>query len=99
MNKIDVIDLSKDENKPKPIKAVEVAPMEVHCDLADDIEMKNKIDHLKNFGFSNEIQVDAPGINSKMDEIRSAYGLLNLKQVDKAIESRKATAEKYKAAL
>lgn len=62
-------------------------------------EMKDKIDHLKNFGFSGEITVDAPGINSKMDEIRSAYGLLNLKQVDKAIESRKSTAEKYKAAL
>lgn len=62
-------------------------------------EMKNKIDHLKNFGFSNEVKVDAPGINSKMDEIRSAYGLLNLKQVDKAIESRKTTANKYRAAL
>lgn len=62
-------------------------------------EMKEQIDHLKNFGFSGEITVDAPGINSKMDEIRSAYGLLNLKQVDDAIASRKNTAEKYKAAL
>ena len=41
----------------------------------------------------------APGINSKMDEIRSAYGLLNLKQVDDAIAKRKATAEKYREAL
>lgn len=62
-------------------------------------EMKAKIDHLKNFGFTGEITVEAPGINSKMDEIRSAYGLLNLKQVDKAIESRKATACKYRKAL
>ena len=62
-------------------------------------EMKTKIDQLKNFGFTGEITVEAPGINSKMDEIRSAYGLLNLKQVDAAIESRKQTAEKYKAAL
>lgn len=62
-------------------------------------EMKNKIDQLKNFGFTGEITVEAPGINSKMDEIRSAYGLLNLKQVDTAIESRKRTAEKYKSAL
>lgn len=44
-------------------------------------------------------EVEAPGINSKMDEIRSAYGLLNLQQVDAAIESRKQTAEKYKEAL
>jgi dTDP-4-amino-4,6-dideoxygalactose transaminase len=34
-----------------------------------------------------------------MDEIRSAYGLLNLKQVDDAIAKRKATAEKYREAL
>jgi dTDP-4-amino-4,6-dideoxygalactose transaminase len=43
--------------------------------------------------------VVAPGINSKMDEIRAAYGLLNLKQVDGAIAKRKATAEKYREAL
>lgn len=62
-------------------------------------EMKTKVDHLKNFGLSSEITVDAAGINGKMDEIRSAYGLLNLRQVDMAIESRKSTAQKYKDAL
>ena len=62
-------------------------------------EMKKKIDQLKNFGFTGEVSVEAPGINSKMDEIRSAYGLLNLRQVDKAIESRKNTASKYKDAF
>lgn len=67
--------------------------------ICHSAEMKQKIDQLKNFGFTGEITVEAPGINSKMDEIRSAYGLLNLKQVDAAIESRKQTAEKYKAAL
>ena len=60
---------------------------------------KKRIDYLKNFGFAGETTVVAPGINSKMDEIRSAFGLLNLKQVDNAIASRKATAEKYRAAL
>lgn len=67
--------------------------------ICHSAEMKNKIDHLKNFGFSDEITVEAPGINSKMDEIRSAYGLLNLQQVDKAIESRKSTAFKYRDGL
>lgn len=67
--------------------------------ICHSAEMKKKIDQLKNFGFTGEITVEAPGINSKMDEIRSAYGLLNLKQVDAAIESRKQTAEKYKEAL
>ena len=62
-------------------------------------EMKKQIDFLKNFGFNGETEVVAPGINSKMDEIRSAYGLLNLKQVDKAIEARKQIAEYYRTAL
>ena len=34
-----------------------------------------------------------------MDEIRAAYGLLNLKQVDSAIAKRKSIAEKYREAL
>lgn len=62
-------------------------------------EMKEKIDHLKNFGFEDETTVVAPGINSKMDEMRAAYGLLNLQQVDAAIAARKAVATKYVEAL
>ena len=41
----------------------------------------------------------APGINSKMDEVRAAYGLLNLRQVDAAIEARHQVAIKYREAL
>ena len=58
-------------------------------------EMKQKIDYLKNFGFEDEVTVVAPGINGKMDELRSAYGLLNLKQVDTAIAERKHIASLY----
>lgn len=64
-----------------------------------DAKMKQRIDYLKNFGFAGETEVVAPGINSKMDEMRSAYGLLNLKQVDSAIEARKQTAYAYREAL
>jgi len=60
---------------------------------------KKRIDYLKNFGFAGETEVVAPGINSKMDEIRSAYGLLNLKQVDQAIAKRKRIANLYKTEL
>lgn len=67
--------------------------------VCHDAATKKRIDYLKNFGFAGETTVVAPGINSKMDEIRSAYGLLNLKQVDDAIANRKATAEKYREAL
>jgi dTDP-4-amino-4,6-dideoxygalactose transaminase len=64
-----------------------------------DEETKRRIDYLKNFGFASETEVVAPGINSKMDEIRSAYGLLNLRQVDSAIEARRKAAKTYREAL
>lgn len=64
-----------------------------------DEKMKQRIDYLKNFGFANETTVVGPGINSKVDEIRAAYGLLNLWQVDKAIENRHQVAVKYREAL
>lgn len=64
-----------------------------------DEKTKKHIDYLKNFGFAGETEVVAPGINSKMDEVRAAYGLLNLKQVDWAIEKRHQVAIKYREAL
>ena len=67
--------------------------------IMHDEKTKKRIDYLKNFGFAGETEVVAPGINSKMDEIRSAYGLLNLKQVDKAIANRQKVAQKYREAL
>lgn len=62
-------------------------------------ETKKRIDYLKNFGFANETTVVGPGINSKVDEMRAAYGLLNLRQVDDAIAARKQVAVKYREAL
>ena len=64
-----------------------------------DAETKKRIDYLKNFGFAGETEVVAPGINSKMDEVRAAYGLLNLRQVDEAIERRHQVAIRYREAL
>ena len=67
--------------------------------IVHDEDTKKYIDHLKNFGFEDDVTVVAPGINSKMDEVRCAYGLLNLKQVDAAIAHRRRVAEKYREAL
>ena len=64
-----------------------------------DEETKKRIDYLKNFGFADEVTVVAPGINSKMDEMRSAYGLINLRQVDAAIDARRQVAVRYREAL
>lgn len=64
-----------------------------------DEQTKKRIDYLKNFGFAGETEVVAPGINSKVDEVRAAYGILNLRQVDKAIEARHQVAIRYREAL
>lgn len=67
--------------------------------IVKDEKMKNRIDNLKNFGITDEVTVVAPGINGKMDEMRSAYGLLNLRQVDQAITHRQKVANIYREAL
>ena len=78
----------------KVFNTIEGGAMVMH-----DAEMKKRIDYLKNFGFAGETTVVGPGINSKMDEVRSAYGLLNLKQVDAAIKARHQVAIRYREAL
>lgn len=67
--------------------------------IMHDEQTKKRIDYLKNFGFAGETEVVAPGINSKMDEMRSAYGLLSLKIVDDAIKARQKVAIRYREAL
>lgn len=67
--------------------------------IMHDKETKRYIDYLRNFGFSGETEIVAPGINSKMDEMRAAYGLINLKQANAAIESRRQVAMWYRDAL
>lgn len=67
--------------------------------VTHDEKTKKRIDYLKNFGFAGETEVIAPGINSKVDEVRAAYGILNLRQVDAAIEARHQVAIKYREAL
>lgn len=78
----------------KVYNTVEGGAMVVH-----DATMKQRIDYLKNFGFESETEVIAPGINSKMDEVRAIYGLLNLQLVDAAIEARHKVATRYRETL
>lgn len=67
--------------------------------VVHDEKTKKRIDNLKNFGITDQVTVVAPGINGKMDEMRSAYGLLNLKQVDWAISRRNEVAKRYRDVL
>ncbi|CAB3713503.1 dTDP-4-amino-4,6-dideoxy-D-glucose aminotransferase VioA [Paraburkholderia rhynchosiae] len=56
--------------------------------ICQDAKTKQRIDHLKNFGFVDEVTVVASGINGKMSEINAAFGLLQLQHIDEALARR-----------
>lgn len=64
-----------------------------------DVQTKQRIDYLKNFGFADEVTVVAPGINGKMNEFQAALGLLQLEHIDDLIRRRGEIARRYDAAL
>jgi dTDP-4-amino-4,6-dideoxygalactose transaminase len=67
--------------------------------ICPDAKTKQRIDHLKNFGFVDETTVVAPGINGKMSEINAAFGMLQLQHVDAALARRKTIDAAYREAL
>ena len=67
--------------------------------VSPDAKTKQRIDHLKNFGFVDEVTVVASGINGKMSEINAAFGLLQLKGIDAALEKRKEIDALYRKGL
>lgn len=67
--------------------------------VCPDAKSKQRIDHLKNFGFVDEVTVVAPGINGKMSEFNAAMGLLQLKYIDKNIVQRKVIDLLYRERL
>jgi dTDP-4-amino-4,6-dideoxy-D-glucose transaminase len=67
--------------------------------VCPDAKTKQRVDYLKNFGFADEVTVVAPGINGKMNEVQAAFGLLQLKHVDVALDRRRAIDAFYRQAL
>lgn len=78
----------------KPFNTMEGGAIVCH-----DEKTKQRIDYLKNFGFANETTVIAPGINSKMNEVQAALGLLQLKHYATGIGKRMQIASIYTDAL
>jgi dTDP-4-amino-4,6-dideoxygalactose transaminase len=64
-----------------------------------DAKTKQRIDHLKNFGFVDELTVVASGINGKMSEFNAALGLLQLKHIDQALARRREIDAAYRSDL
>jgi dTDP-4-amino-4,6-dideoxygalactose transaminase len=67
--------------------------------VCPDAKTKQRIDHLKNFGFANETTVVAPGINGKMSEWNAALGLLQLQRFGGVVRRRKQVDELYRRRL
>jgi dTDP-4-amino-4,6-dideoxygalactose transaminase len=67
--------------------------------ICHDSKMKKRIDFLKNFGFADEVTIVAPGINAKMNEFQSAFGLLQLKYFYENRTKRKKIYDYYVSKL
>jgi dTDP-4-amino-4,6-dideoxygalactose transaminase len=67
--------------------------------VSPDARTRQRIEHLKNFGFVNETTVVASGINGKMSEVNAAFGLLQLKHFDHAQRRRAEIDAIYRSRL
>ncbi len=67
--------------------------------ICRDAETKKQIDFLKNFGFAGETKIMACGINSKMNEMQAALGLLQLKKHSSNIKKRRVIDQLYRQNL
>lgn len=67
--------------------------------ICPDAKTKQRINHLKNFGFTDETTVVAPGINAKMSEINAAFGLLQLQHMPQVMQRRAEIDAYYRKQL
>jgi len=67
--------------------------------ICHDLQTKKYIDALKNNGIDTTGQLTGYGLNAKMNEIQAAFGVVQLKHVDRAIINRKAASKKYRELL
>jgi dTDP-4-amino-4,6-dideoxygalactose transaminase len=67
--------------------------------VSPDARTKQHIDHLKNFGFVDDVTIVTPGINGKMSEFNAALGLLQLRDIDQAIARRGEIDARYRQGL
>ncbi|MBN3035874.1 MAG: DegT/DnrJ/EryC1/StrS family aminotransferase [Bacteroidales bacterium] len=67
--------------------------------VCHDEEMKRNMDALKNAEATARPKPAECGINVKMNEFQAAFGLCQLKHIDRALAGRKAAVLKYKELL
>lgn len=67
--------------------------------ICHDAKTKRHLDHLKNFGFVDELTVAEFGLNGKMNEFSAALGLLQIRHFDQALALRRAVDSAYRDLL
>ena len=67
--------------------------------ISPNEHLKRHIDHLKNFGITDEVTVVDAGINGKMSEFNAAFGMLQLQHIDRALMRRREIDAVYRDAL
>jgi dTDP-4-amino-4,6-dideoxygalactose transaminase len=67
--------------------------------ICRDAKTKQHLDHLKNFGFVDELTVAEFGLNGKMNEFSAALGLLQIRHFDQAHALRRAVDSAYRDLL
>jgi dTDP-4-amino-4,6-dideoxygalactose transaminase len=67
--------------------------------ICHDKMTKKYIDALKNTGMDHAHNLAGYGMNAKLNEMQSAFGIIQLKYIDSIIDSRKAATFKYRDLL
>jgi dTDP-4-amino-4,6-dideoxygalactose transaminase len=67
--------------------------------ICHDAKTKRHLDHLKNFGFVDELTVVEVGLNGKMNEFSAALGLLQIRHFDQALVRRREVDAAYRDLL
>ena len=67
--------------------------------FTNDPELARKMSFMRNFGHNGPEAFEEVGINGKNSEFHAAMGVVNLKWVDKILESRKEQSERYNLKL
>jgi dTDP-4-amino-4,6-dideoxygalactose transaminase len=67
--------------------------------IAPNLETKQSLDRLCNYGIVDEVTVEDTGLNAKMSEFNAALGLLQLRHVDEAIRKRRSVDTRYRELL
>ncbi len=63
--------------------------------ISHDIETKQALDRLCNYGIVDQTHIEALGLNAKMSEIHAALGLAQLPYVARDIENRAKVVRRY----